>query len=271
MLAIEINIRRSLPICAVWPVKENFKSWKTKHPFEWLWGECLRGRQAMTERIISRNPQLEYYSIKRYRHPAKHSVTRFLFISGFCFSSLVGFVLKALRRESTCAEFVLALPLVIHKSFLAKTRPLHSIMCSILRLNNLWSMSSASEDWLRGKLTVFCRNVLIVKVYVTLQLRFFLHFKPLHGNSATSAKLPCQLYMFRNVLYKIIEKSILFLLQMPWWLQCHSPSLWAGKYHTLASRVCKWPTKPIGVVTFEVLHYVQLAMVHQIYFLLILN
>ena len=127
----------------------------------------------MTERIISRNPQLEYYSIKRYRHPAKHSVTRFLFISGFCFSPLVGFVLKALRRESTCAEFVLALPLVIHKSFLAKTRPLHSIMCSILRLNNLWSMSSASEDWLRGKLTVFCRNVLIVKVYVTLQLRFF--------------------------------------------------------------------------------------------------
>ena len=71
-------------------------------------------------------------------------------------------------------------------------------------------MSSASEDWLRGKLTVFCRNVLIVKVYVTLQLRFFLHFKPLHGNSAMSAKLPCQLYMFRNVLYKIIEKSILF-------------------------------------------------------------
>lgn len=66
-------------------------------------------------------------------------------------------------------------------------------------------MSSASEGWLRGKLTV----------YVTLQLRFFLHFKPLHGNSATSAKLPCQLYMFKNVLYKIIEKSILFLLQMP--------------------------------------------------------
>jgi len=68
---------------------------------------------------------------------------------------------------------------------------------------------------------------------------FFLHFKPLHGNSAMSAKLPCQLYMFKNVLYKIIEKSILFLLQMPRWLQRHSPSLWAGKYHTLASRVCK--------------------------------
>ena len=76
-------------------------------------------------------------------------------------------------------------------------------------------MSSASEDWLKGKLTVFCRNVLIVKVYVTLQLRFFfLHFKLLHGNSAMSAKLPCQLYMFKNVPYKIIEKSIIFLLQM---------------------------------------------------------
>lgn len=25
-----------------------------------------------------------------------------------------------------------------------------------------------------------------------------------------SAKLPCQLYMFKNVLYKIIEKNILF-------------------------------------------------------------
>lgn len=41
----------------------------------------------MTERIISRNPQLEYYSIKRYRHPAKHSVTRFLFILGLLFLS----------------------------------------------------------------------------------------------------------------------------------------------------------------------------------------
>ena len=54
-----------------------------------------------------------------------------------CVLLLVGFVLRALRSELTCVEFVLALRQDILKSSLEKTRPLRSIMFLISRANSL--------------------------------------------------------------------------------------------------------------------------------------
>lgn len=129
---------------------------------------------------ISGNSSTVYYTIKRYRHPAKRSVACFLFIPAFSLFLAIGFVHRVPPSELTCVEFVLALPPVILKSFSEKTRPLRSIMFLIWRANSLWSMNSVSEDSLKGKLTKFpFYDFYIFIAVLCSNWDVIVHFKPL--------------------------------------------------------------------------------------------